>query len=279
MSLLGKRSSLFTSTHDPAGDSLSVWLRSSEFSGSGITFDWPGKASAGTSAANGFGHAVANEVESPSTTFDGYASAYWHNTAGQPQLDTTASGKMLRADLLGQGDATSASYTACYVVQPVSSNRYDVSSGQTGLGNPGFLGEQAEYFLHAMMSDAGTCKVGVSHYDSVGATTGGTAPLVWPGGFGTWGLLWFSYTDGGTIYTRLKTVGNAVVTATETIAIPRIPAAWATQAEIGSMGGGGDVGELRMVEMMVWAGQALSAAQIATREQGYFKARYPTLGL
>lgn len=267
--------------YDPAVDNLSLWLRSENLSGTGATLAWAGKASAGSSAANGFGHAVSDEVVLAAGFIDGYDAAYWQNTAGQPRLDSVASGKLLRSDILGQGDSVGASYTACYVGTPVSSNRYDLTGGtQTGLGNPAFLGEQAEFFSHAIMSDGGACKVGVSHYDATLAVTGGTTPMVWAGGFGVLGLMWVSYDLGaGTVTVRVKTAGNAGASLTESIPIPRIPVGWHAEAQIGSIGGGGDIGELYLAEAQVRPGVALSGAQMAAIEQGYFKARYPSLGL
>ena len=261
----------------PASDALSSWLRPELLSGTGATLLWPGETSAGTSAAQDFAHCTVDEVEQPSTALDGIVSAYWHTTAGMPQLDTSASGKILRTDFLGQGDEIGASYTCAYVIQPLSSTRFNVPLGLTGLSNPSVLGENGAYLSHALMDDAGTCKVGVGHYDWTLAANTGSVPLVWPGGFGVWGLMWVVYTLGtSTVKVRIKTAGNAAIEQSDVVAIPRIPTAFQSRAIIGSTGGG--VLEMRMCEMMTWAGQALSPAEIATRE-AYFKSRYPSLGL
>lgn len=260
-------------SHDPATDNLSLWLRTDSVTGTGATLSWASKASAGTSgSAAPMVHdtAYGDTVEQPSTSLDGYASVLW--TGAYPLLTTT---DLTRA-LLGAGNSTPASYTAAYVIQPVSSNTYAVDGGgKVDVGNPTLFGDQFGAFAHAIMSDAGTCKVGVHHANEDAVTAGGTTPYAWPGGFGAWGLMVVSYTSGGNVLIRIN--GSSVVN--EAIVANQGPTGTDSVAWSGSTGGGANVPSFRMVEMMLFPGQALSAGQIATREQGYFKTRYPTLGL
>lgn len=259
-------------SHDPATDTLSVWLRSSELTGTGLTLDWPGKASAGTSATNGFATDATGDVSQPSTSLDSNASVLWSGAA--PRLVSSA---LTRTTILGGGDSVGASYTVAYVLQPVSASAQFVDGG--GLyttTNAEIFGDRSGGWLrHIVSSDAGTCKVGAYHYED-GLGYGGTTPMTWPGGFGTWGLLWMVYTLSSTLKIRIKTVGNVAAETTHAIPVPLGSAASDIAAEIGEPT---LIHGMRMVEMMAFPGQALSAGQISTREQGYFKARYPTLGL
>lgn len=259
--------------HNPATDNLSLWLRTDSVTGTTSTLSWASKASAGTSgSASAMVHdtGYGDTVEQPSTSLSGYASVLW--TGAYPALSTA---NLTRA-LLGAGDSTPASYTAAYVMQPVASNQYVLDGGgKVDVGNPGVFADLYGNFAHVIMSDGGTCKVGVHHANADAATAGGTTPATWPGGFGAWGLMWVSYTSGGNVRIRINAtnlVDEAIVTNQGSTATD--PAAW-----MGSLAGGAAVPEFRLVEMMLWPGQALSAGQISTREQGYFRTRYPALGL
>jgi hypothetical protein len=261
------------SVHDPATDNLSVWLRTDSVSGSGITLAWASKASAGTSgAAAAYNHntGYGDTVTQPSTALDGYDSVVW--TAPYPLLESI---DRVRA-LLGAGDSTPASYTVAYVVQPVSSGTYGLDGGgKVAATNPTIWGDPYGYLTHAIMNDAGTCKVGVHHQNEDAVTDGGTTPAVWPGGFGAWGLMWVSYTSGGNVRIRI----NGVDLVDETIVANQGPAVSDQIVYMGTLGGGAYAGEFRLVEMMVFPGQALTGAALTLREQGYFKTRYPSLGL
>ncbi|MBL0198588.1 MAG: hypothetical protein IPQ09_31090 [Myxococcales bacterium] len=107
--------------------------------------------------------------------------------------------------LLGAGDSTAASYTAAYVVQPISANVFGVDGGgkTTGL-NSTIWGDAEGKLVHAFMDDGGTCKFGVHHTNADASTEGGTTPVVWPGGWGAWGLVWMSYTNGGNVRVRIN---------------------------------------------------------------------------
>ncbi|MBL0197644.1 MAG: hypothetical protein IPQ09_26190 [Myxococcales bacterium] len=267
------KSSAAAASHDPATDNLSLWLRSDTLSGTGATFAWSSKASAGTSgAAATFNHSTGygDLVEQPSTSLDGHASALW--TGASPMIESAD----LTRSLLGAGDSVGASYTAAYVVQPLASNTYGLTGGgKTDGTNPTIFGSPTSVVVHAIMSDAGTCKVGVHHYDEDLASGDGTTPVVWPGGFGAWGLMWVVYTNGGNAKVRVQEADLA----NELIPAAKGPAAYDYVAYFGTLGGGAYVPSFRLVEMMIYPGQALSGAQMITREQGYFKTRYPSLGL
>lgn len=260
--------------HNPATDNLSLWLRTDSVTGTTSTLSWASKASAGSSGSAGpFDHETSygDTVEQPSTSLDGYASVLWTGT--YPLL---TSANYLRTALLGAGDSTAASYTAAYVVQPLASNTYSVDGGgKTDTGNPTLVGNYYGEFAHAIMSDGGTAKFGLYHYNQDTSTGGGTTPATWPGGFGAWGLVWVSYTSGGNARVRI----NGVDLVDESIVPFKGPTATDYVAYSGSMSGGSAVPEFRMVEAMIWPGQALTGTDLTTREQGYFKTRYPSLGL
>ena len=262
-------------SHDPASDTLSLWLRSTdELTGDLTTLAWGSRASAGASGSASFLHSGTDEVTQPGTSFDGYASVHFASAA--PQL---VGAEMTRTTLLGGGDSTAASYTAAYVVQPIASAWHNVDGG--GLytaANAVILGDDSTYVGHVISGDGGVAKFGAFHYEA-GVGYSGTTPQTWPGGFGTWGLLWVRYTVSSTMFLRAKTVGNAAVEATLAIGPTVDTAASDAVAKMGAYGAGGYPLTMRIVEAMLWPGQALSAGQITTREQGYFKARYPTLGL
>ena len=259
--------------HDPATDNLSLWLRSPDsVSGTLGTLLWASKASAGTSgAAAAFSHntGYGDLVEQPSTAIDGYTSVFWRGA--NPLLESV---DKVRA-LLGAGDSTPASYTVAYVVQPVASNTYGLNAGKTYNTNAAFYGDPSGFVTHAIMDDAGTCKVGVFHYNEDTAAGDGTTPVIWPGGFTAWGLMWIIYTSGGNAKIRI----NATDLVDELIPPAQGPSAADAIAYMGTLGGGGYIPSFRLAEMMIFSGQALSGAQIIAREQGYFKARYPSLGL
>lgn len=258
--------------HDPAADTLSLWLRSDdELTGDLTTLAWGSRASAGASGAAAFLHGGSDEVTQPGTAFDGLASVHFAGTA--PRLDGA---EQVHTTLLGGGDDVAASYTAAYVIQPLTAAAHAVDGG--GLytaSNPTIMTDGAGNVGHVISSDGGTAKFGAFHYES-GVGYGGTSPVVWPGGFGTWGLLWFAWTAASTIKMRAKTVGNAAVESTQSITQLKMPAASAGLGFLGAIMYGMTA---RLAEVMLWPGQALSPAQIASREQGYFKTRYPSLGL
>lgn len=262
-------------SHDPATDTLSLWLRGdSELTGDLATLAWGSRASAGASGSASFLHSLSDECTQPGTSFDGTASV--HFTGATPQL---TGAELVRTTLLGGGDSVAASYTAAYVLQPLSATWHNEDGG--GMYSPSnaqIFGDSNNYVEHIISSDGGVCKFGATHYDA-GTGYGGTAPQVWPGGFGTWGLLWVRYTVSSTMFLRAKTVGNAAVESTHAIIPPLDTAASDTVGQMGAWGVGGYPLTMRIVEAMLWPGQALSAGQISTREQGYFKTRYPSLGL
>lgn len=259
--------------HDPATDNMSLWLRTDSVTGTTSTLSWASKASAGSSgsaAAMVHNTSYGDTVEQPSTSLDGYASVLW--TGAYPALNST---DLTRA-ILGAGDSTPASYTVAYVIQPVASNQYVVDGGgKVDVGNPCAFADTNGNLAHVIMSDAGTCKVGVHHTNEDAVTFGGTTPATWPGGFGAWGLMWVSYTSGGNVRIRI----NGTDLVDEAIVTNQGPAGTDLGTWMGSLGGGAAVPEFRMVEMMIFPGQALMGASLTTREQGYFKTRYPSLGL
>jgi hypothetical protein len=259
--------------HDPATDNLSVWLRSDSVSGTGATLAWASKASAGSSgSAAAYNHntGYGDTVTQPSTALDGHDSVLWG--APYPLLESVDHVR----GLLGAGDSTPASYTVAYVVQPVSSNTYGLDGGgKVAATNPTIFGDPYGYLTHAIMSDAGTCKVGVHHQNEDAATDGGTTPATWPGGFGAWGLMWVSYTSGGNVRIRI----NGVDLVDEAIVTNQGPTGTDQVVYMGTLGGGGYVAEFRLVELMIFPGQALTGAALTTREAGYFATRYPSLGL
>lgn len=267
------KSSAAAASHDPATDNLSLWLRTDSVTGTTSTLSWASKASAGTSggaAALNHNTGYGDTVEQPSTALNGYASVLW--TGAYPVLESIDTTRAL----LGAGDSTPASYTAAYVMQPLASSGYALDGGgKVDVGNPGVFGAADSGLVHAIMSDAGTCKVGVHHTNEDAVTAGGTTPATWPGGFGAWGLMWVSYTSGGNVRIRI----NGVDLVNEAIVTNQGPA-WTDQIiYMGTLGGGAYVPEMRVVEVMVFPGQALTGSALTTREQGYFKTRYPALGL
>ena len=259
--------------HDPATDNLSLWLRTDSVTGTTSTLSWASKASAGTSGSaapmvhdTGYG----DTVEQPSTSLDGHGSVLW--TGAYPALNTV---DLTRA-LLGAGNSTPASYTAAYVMQPVASNQYVLDGGgKVDVGNPCVFADLYGNLAHVIMSDAGTCKVGVHHYNEDTVVAGGSTPATWPGGFGAWGLMWVSYTSGGNVRVRI----NGTNLTDEAIVTNQGPSGTDAAGWMGSLGGGAAVPEFRLVEMMLFPGQALTGTDLTTREQGYFKTRYPSLGL
>lgn len=261
---------------NPGADTLSLWLRGdSELTGDLTTLAWGSRASAGASGSASFDHYGADTATQPGTSFDGTPSVYFPDITAQ--LDAAEN---FHTTYLGCGDDVGANYTVAYVVQPLSSNAHNVDGG--GLytaANTILLGDFGGYGGHIISSDGGTAKFGAIHWDSALGYAGAyaTTPVTWPGGFGTWGLLWFIYTLAGTsMKMRVKTVGNAAVESTQTVNAFKLASASASPAMLGGFGGGLT---LRIAEVMIWPAQALSSAQISAREQGYFKTRYPTLGL
>ncbi len=260
--------------HDPATDNLSLWLRSPDsVTGNNNTLVWSSKASAGSSgSAADFVHSggYGNLVEQPSTSLDGFTSVLW--PYGYPLLESVG---QVRA-FLGAGDSVAASYTAMYVVQPISSNTYGLTGGgKTAMTNPTVFGDPAGHVTHAIMDDGGTCKVGVHHYDEDTATGDGTTPVVWPGGFNAWGLWCISYTADGNVKLRIN--GSNLID--ESIPANKGPSASDAISYMGTLGGGAYVPNFLLAELLIYPGQALSDAQMIAREQGYFKTRYPSLGL
>lgn len=262
--------------HDPATDNLSLWLRTDSVTGTTSTLSWASKASAGSSgSAAPFIHSYTDLVTQPATAFDGFSSVSFQGDPTPAILVTT---DLTRTTLLGGGDFVTASYTVAYVVRPVSAGQHNVDGG--GLytsSNAGLFGDPSSYIEHILSNDGGVCKFGASHFQD-GVGYGGTAPVAWPGNFGTWGLLWMVYTASSTLKMRVKTVGNAAVESTQAIVEIMGYAIYDYPAAIGSVNFS-DINDTNMVEIMIWPGQALSPAQITTREQGYFKTRYPSLGL
>lgn len=208
-------------------------------------------------------------VEQPSTSLDGYASVLW--TGAYPLLTSTD----LMRTKLGAGDSAPASYTAAYVIQPLASNQYVLGGGKVDVGNPCVLGDQYGNFAHVLMSDGGTAKFGVHHYNEDTATAGGTTPFALPGGFGAWLLIWVSYTSGGNVRVRV----NGTNHVDESIVPNQGPTGTDAAAYMGSLAGGGAVPEFRLVETMIFPGAALDTTAMAVREAGYFATRYPSLGL
>ena len=263
--------------HDPATDNLSLWIRSDSVTGTLATLSAASKASAGSSgSAAPMDHDLSygDLVEHPSTALDGHNSVLWVGI--YPRLLSTAKVHAL----LGIGDSAPASYTVAYVVQPLASNRYGLDGGgQVAATNPTIFGDPYGYLTHAIMDDGGTCKIGVHHQNEDAIypdpAEGGTTPAAWPGGFGAWGLMWVSYTSGGNV--RIRVNGTDLVN--EAIVMHQGPSAGDQVAVMGTLGFGGYVAEFRLVEMMIFPGQALTGASLTTREQGYFKTRYPALGL
>ena len=258
--------------HDPATDNLSLWLRTDSVSGTGATLSWASKASAGSSgSATALNHntGYGDTVEQPSTSLDGFASVLW--TGANPLLESTDGARIT----LGAGDSTPASYTVAYVLQPLSSNAYALSGGKVDWGNPGVFASAGGNLTHAIMDDGGTCKVGVRHYNDDTATAGGTTPFTWPGGFGAWGLMWVSYTSGGNVRIRV----NGTDYTDESIVSNQGPTWSDAIIYMGTMGGGAFVTTFRLVELMVFPGQALTGTAITDREAGYFATLYPSLGL
>lgn len=268
-----QRGSAAAAPHDPATDNLSLWLRTDSVSGTGATLAWASKASAGSSgsaAAMNHNTGYGDTVEQPSTALDGHDSVLW--TGAYPLLESTD----LVRTLMGAGDSAPASYTVAYVVQLLASNTFAVDGGgKVDVGNPTLFGDPYGQMQHAVMSDGGVAKVGVHHYNEDTATGGGTTPATLPGGFGAWNLLWVSYTSGGNV--RIRANGSSLVD--ESIVPNQGPTGTDAIIYMGSLGGGSQVAEFRLVELMVFPGQALSTPDMVTREQGYFKTRYPTLGL
>lgn len=256
---------------DPATDNLSLWLRTDSVTGTASTLSWASKASAGTSgAASALNHSTGygDTVVQPSTALNGHSSVLWGGA--YPLLEGIDG---VRA-LLGAGDSTPASYTAAYVMRPLTSNAYTLSGGKVDWGNPGVFASAGGNLTHAIMDDGGTCKVGVRHYNDDTATSGGTSPAVWPGGFGAWGLMWVSYTSGGNIRIRI----NGTDYIDDPIESNQGPTWSDAITHMGTMGGGASVATFELVELMIFPGQALAGAALTLREQGYFKTRY-SLGL
>ena len=260
---------------NPGADTLSLWLRGDdELTGDLTTLAWGSRASAGASGSASFTHWNTDEVTQPGTSLDGTVSVHFPATTA-----SLCAAENYHTTYLGCGDDVGANYTAAYVVQPLSSNAHNVDGGGAYTNsNPTLLNDSGGYGGPIISSDGGTAKFGAFHWDSAVGFTGSyaTAPVTWPGGFGTWGLLWYVYTLSGTsMKMRVKTVGNAAVESTQTLNALKYAAASASPALLGGTGGL----TARIVEVMIWPAQALSGAQITAREQGYFKTRYPTLGL
>lgn len=258
---------------DPATDNLSLWLRTDSVTGTASTLSWASKASAGTSgAAAALNHntGYGDTVLQPSTAINGHSSVLWD--APYPLLESV---DKVRA-LLGAGDSTPASYTVAYVIRPLTSGTYGLDGGgKVSAANPTVWGDPYGYLNHAIMDDDDTCKVGVHHQNEDAVTDGGTTPATWPGGFGAWGLMWVSYTSGGNVRIRI----NGVDLVDETIVTNQGPAVTDQISYMGTLGGGAYVATFELVELMIFPGQALAGAALTLREQGYFKTRYPSLGL
>lgn len=263
---------------NPSTDTLSLWLRSpdAELTGDLTTLAWGSRASAGASGSASVGHYGTDAVTQPGTSFNGFSTVHFPSTDAQ-----LSSAQNAHTTLLGCGDDVGANYTVAYVVQPLSSGAHVVDGG--GLytyANAMLLGDFGGYMGHVLSSDGGTAKIGALHWDSALGIAGsyGTTPFTWPGGFGKWGLVWFIYTLSGTsMKMRVKTAGAAVSESTQTLNALKFAAA---SASVAILNGGTGAGlTMRIAEVMIWPGQALTGAQITAREQGYFRSRYPTLGL
>jgi hypothetical protein len=87
--------------------------------------------------------------------------------------------------------------------------------------------------------------------------------------------MWVSYTSGGNVRVRI----NGTNLTDDTIVTNQGPTGTDAAAWMGSLGGGAAVPELRVVEAMIWPGQALTGASLTDREAGYFATLYPSLGL
>lgn len=262
-----------SSSFDMSKENLSLWLAPDGLAGTGVTFSWAQKASAGTSGSNEsliHNSAWGDTVNQPSTSLDGYDSAIWE-MPNYPRVSTIVN--QFHPTFLESAILSGNSYTAAYVIQPLSSNTYNLDvGGKVNNQNPTILGDENGYLLHAIMDDAGTCKIGAYHYDgNIGGS--GTSPVIWPGGFGTWGLVWFVYTLGIGIKIRVQKT-NYVDEFIEMSA-----SIGDSIAIMGSTGGGGFTPSFRLIEALMWPGQALTAERIIEVEQGHFGPRYPSLGL
>lgn len=263
------------SSYDPGTSNLSVWLRGDGVTGTGATLSWAGRASSGTSSGTTFLHTGTydDEVISSSTQLDAKATVEWPVAGSYPQLVCS---EAFRTGLLGQGDDAGASYTVGAVIQPLASNANGLSGGDTTASNAALLQDTGSYGrIASIHSDA---KIGVYHYDGVGAVGEGIPPVAWPGGFGAWGLLWivFDYVSGTTGTLRMRINGSDV--ATETLRVLRGSTGLDGTTTSGASGGGAHAAAFRLAELLVYPGQAFTGLQLATKET-YFAARYPSLGL
>lgn len=262
----------------PSGDNLSAWLIGDEVTGTGATLAWPGLSSAGNSGFEVFDHdsGYDDEVIQPGTALDSKVTVEWPTSGTYPLLRSTTK---TRTGFLGGGNNTGASYTIAAVVNPLASNQNGLTSGKVNANNPALFADSSSYArIGAIQNASGVAKVGVYHFDGVGATGDGCTPVTWPGGFGAWGLLWivFTYVSGttGTLAIRI----NATDLLSTTVPVLRGTTAADSDTVIGATGGGANAAAFRLAEMMVWPGQAFNSSQLAAKES-YFRARYPSLGI
>ena len=261
--------------YDPGTSNLSVWLRGEGVTGTGATLSWAGELSTGISAGSTFDHTATygDEVIASGTTLDTRATVEWPTAGSYPQL---VCAEAFRTGLLGSGDNVGASYTIGAVLQPLASNANGLSGGDTTANNASLLQDTGSYGrLATIHSDA---KIGVYHYDGVGAVGEGIPPVAWPGGFGAWGMLWivFDYVSGTTGTLRMRINGTDV--ATETLRVLRGAVGLDGTTTSGASGGGTYAAAYRLAELLVYPGQAFTGSQLASKET-YFADRYPSLGL
>jgi hypothetical protein len=239
-------------------------------------FDWPGTASAGTSAAHSLVAAAAgyNYDVAPGGTIDGLAAVEWPSAAPYP---LAVGATPHRTTLLGGGDSVEASYTIACVVQPLGSNTNAVSGGgKVTTANGCIFSDGHSYQGIYLLSDGGTAKFGVAHATST-PSEDGTVPITWPGGFNTWGLLFVSYDHVASTIT-IRVNGTTVHTA----AIGDVvgPAAADTIGSLaGATGGGAGSAKMRMQELAIWPGVAKTVVEMQAIEADYFADRFPSLGL
>lgn len=259
---------------DLATDNLSMWLRSEGITGDLTTLVWNGTASAGTSATHALDHypGFGDEVTVEPLAIDGKTAVVFPGAGLSPRLTSVYP---VRDDILGALDYAGHSYTLAIVLSPESSSAGSAPGGFVDNQNPSiFDGEGQGYFALPLLDVGGDPKVGVYHLDA-NTVAGGTPPVSWAPGWGSFGLLWVRY-DHLTQTVRLRINGSNVHTGSLVLSLGASGAGGAAGA--GTAGGGTFTLGLRIAELAAWPAQSLSDPQVIERET-YFASRFPSLGL
>lgn len=257
--------------HDLSTDNLGLWLRGPSLTGTLTTLNWPGTASAGSSASHSMAHDPGYDdlVDTVSADIDSRKVARWNTADPYPRLVSAAN---LRDDLLGATANTQHSYTVAAVVSLLSSSSGNLSTGKVNSMNPCLLTD-GSYCGITVLSVGGNPRIGVFHFDANLATEDGTTPIVWAPGWNAYAIMWVRY-DAVSGLCKVRIDGSDVYSAT--LGYSRGAAGAGGVAFMGATGGGAYTLGMKVAELLTWPGQSLSDSELLAREAALL-AVYPSL--